>query len=140
MGVVNLIIDMLDEPPTAMDGREDWEAISEVSFEATGEEFRIHPLMEEAPPPFDRFRLPHGVGWFRVRSHAVGRALDFDAVVSDNPRETHLLQLWPAPGFEPARHYRVDDRRRFSGRNPDDAACVAPPMASTDTISTRTQV
>lgn len=31
-------------------------------------------------------------------------------MVSEDPREAHLLQLWHTAGFQPAQHHRIDDR------------------------------
>jgi hypothetical protein len=110
MGQVNLTIEVVDEAPDRIDDRRQWEAVSEVSFEAISSTARI-VVMDEAPePPFESFLLAPGDGWYRARAHAVGRSLDFDAVVSEDPRETHLLQLWRTDGFQPAQHHRVDDR------------------------------
>jgi hypothetical protein len=110
MGQVNLTIEVLDEAPDRIDDRRQWEAVSEVSFEAISSTARI-VVMDEAPePPFESFLLAPGVGWYRARAHAVGRSLDFDGVVSENPREAHLLQLWRTDGFAPAQHHRIDDQ------------------------------
>lgn len=110
MGQVNLTIEVLDEAPDRIDDRRQWEAVSEVSFEAISSTARI-VVMDEAPEPlFESFLLAPGVGWYRARAHAVGRSLDFDAVVSENPREAHLLQLWRTDGFGPAQHHRIDDQ------------------------------
>lgn len=110
MGVINLTIEVLDDAPAAIDDRQSWQAVSDVSFEATSGDARIHILMDATCAPFHFFPLSTGAGWYRVRGHAVGRSLDFDVVVSENPRETHLLQLWRSSAFEEARHHRVDDQ------------------------------
>lgn len=109
MGQVNLTIEVLDAAPGAMDDRRPWEAVSEVSFEARTSGARIAFMAWGPEPPFDSFELATGTGWYRVRAHAVGRNLDVDAVVSENPREEHLLQLWRTDGFQPARHHRMDN-------------------------------
>lgn len=110
MGMINLTIELLDRAPMAIDDRQPWEAVTEVSFDAGTAGARLHLLMGAPEPPLDAFDLPHGAGWYRVRGHAVGRSLDFDAVVDTDPRETHLLQLWRTEGFQPAQHHRVDDQ------------------------------
>jgi hypothetical protein len=110
MGVLNLTVEVLDAAPPAIDDHEAWQAVSEVSFEATSDNARIQYLMDWTSPPFDHFQLPAGKGWYRARAHAVGRSLDFDLVVSENPREKHLLQLWRSTGPETATHHRVDNR------------------------------
>jgi hypothetical protein len=110
MGQISLTIEVLDAAPAAMDDREPWQAVSDVSFEATTADARIHLLMDAPAPPFDSLQLAPGAGWYRARAHAVGRSLDFDAVVSENPREKHLLQLWRSAAFEPAQHHRVDNQ------------------------------
>ena len=110
MGQVNLTIEVLDEAPGRIDDRRPWEAVSEVSFEAISSTARIVLLDEGPEPPFESFPLAPGIGWYRARAHAVGRSLDFDAVVSENPREAHLLQLWRTDGFGPAQHHRIDDQ------------------------------
>jgi len=110
MGQVNLTIEVLDEAPDRIDDRRPWEAVSEVSFEAISSTARIVLLDEGPESPFESFTLAPGIGWYRARAHAVGRSLDFDAVVSEDPREAHLLQLWHTDGFQPARHHRADDR------------------------------
>jgi len=109
MGQVNLTIEVLDIAPGAIDDRRLWEAVSEVSFEARTRGACIAFMAEGPEPPFDSLELATGTGWYRVRAHAIGRSLDFDAVVTENPREEHLLQLWRTDGFQPARHHRVDD-------------------------------
>jgi len=110
MGQVNLTVEVLDAAPGAIDDRREWQAVSEVSFEARTSGARIAFMAEVPEPPFDSFHLSTGTGWYRVRAHAVGRSLDFDAVVTENPREEHLLQLWRTDGFAPARHDRIDDQ------------------------------
>lgn len=110
MGQVNLTVEVLEEAPGRIDDRRQWEAVSEVSFEAISSTARIDVMDAYPGSPFDSFRLAPGVGWYRARAHAVGRSLDFDAVVSDIPRETHLLQLWRTDGFQPARHHRIDNQ------------------------------
>ena len=110
MGQVNLTIEVLEEAPDRIDDRRQWEAVSEVSFEAISSTARI-VVMDEGPEPlFESFLLAPGVGWYRARAHAVGRSLDFDLVVSDNPREAHLLQLWRTDGFQPTQHDRIDNQ------------------------------
>ena len=110
MGKVFLTIEVLEMAPDALDSRREWEAVSEVSFEAKTRGARIELLADGAEPPFDRFQLAPGTGWYRVRAHAVGRSLDFDVVVRHNPREEHLLQLWRTDGFRPEQHHRIDNR------------------------------
>jgi len=109
MGVVRLGIELLDAPPLRLDGSREWEAVEEASFEAFTPRARVVLLMSAAEPPFDDFPLPTGPGWYRVRGHATGRSVDFDSVVTDNPHEEHLLQVWPADGFEPSTELRADD-------------------------------
>lgn len=109
MGRVNLTIDLLDGEPAQIDQRHPWAAVSETSFEATSAEAWVRVLMTIPEPPFDDVLvLTGGPGWYRLRAHALGRELDYDAVV-DDPREHHLLQLWRTAGPEPARHHLVDD-------------------------------
>jgi len=110
MGQVNLTVEVLDAAPGAIDDRREWEAVSEVSFEARTSGARIAFMAEVPEPPFDSFQLVTGTGWYRVRAHAVGRSLDFDAVVRKNPRQEHLLQLWRTDGFQAARHHRIDNQ------------------------------
>jgi hypothetical protein len=110
MGQVNLTIEVLEVAPDRIDDRRQFEAVSEVSFEAVSSTARI-VVMDEAPESlFESFLLAPGVGWYRARAHAVGRSLDFDGVVSEIPREAHLVQLWRTDGFGPAQHPRVDDQ------------------------------
>lgn len=109
MGVIRLTVELLDATPPVVDDREAWQAVSDVSVEATSEQARVLVLMALTAPPFQEFRLRSGTGWYRVRAHAVGRSLDFDAVVTEDPREKHLLQLWRSTGPEAATHHRVDD-------------------------------
>lgn len=108
MGVVQLAIEFLDTPPDRVDDSQEWEAIAEVAFEATDAVAMIVVLMASASPPFRSFELPSGPGWYRVRGHAVGRSLDFDLAVRES-REHHLIQLWPADGFEQPEEIRADD-------------------------------
>ena len=110
IGLINLTIEVLDQAPTSIDHRESWQAVSDVSFEATSDEASIRILMDATPPPFDSFHLSGGEGWYRARAHACCRSLDFDLVVTEHPREKHLLQLWRTAGFEAAAHHRIDDQ------------------------------
>lgn len=111
MGAVNLTIELLAAEPAEIDQRQPWTAVSETSFEATGTEAWIQVFMPPPAMPFDDLLvLQGGTGWYRVRAHAFGRELDYDAVVIDQPREHHLLQLWRAAGPEPVRHHRIDDQ------------------------------
>jgi len=81
---VFVTLEMLDTPPPALDNTQPWTAVTELSFESTSSVAWLYPLMGEPTPPFD---LPAGSGWYRVRAHAFGRELDFDAVARE-PRET----------------------------------------------------
>lgn len=108
MGVVQLAIEFLDAPPARIDESREWEAIAEVGFEATDAAAMIFLLMASADPPFRSFELPSGPGWYRLRGHALGRSVDFDLAVRE-PREHHLLQLWPADGFGQPEEIRADD-------------------------------
>lgn len=110
MGQVNLTVEVLDAAPEAIDARRDWEAVSEVSFEARTIGARIAFMAEAPESPFDSFQLASGIGWYRLRAHAVGRSVEFDAVVTEDPREAHLLQLWRTDGFRPAQHFRIDNQ------------------------------
>jgi hypothetical protein len=110
MGLIKLTIELLDAPPESIDHRERWEAVSDVSFQASSADARVFLLMGRPNAPFDAVRLTGGPGWYRARGHASGRSLDYDLVVNENPRETHLIQLWRADRFEPARHHRVDNQ------------------------------
>lgn len=114
-GLIMLTIEVLDDTPASIDDRETWQAVSDVSFEATSDEASVRILMDETSSPFDHFRLSGGEGWYRARAHAYRRGVDFDAVVTENPREKHLLQLWRSAGFETAKHHRIDDQ--WANRN-----------------------
>jgi hypothetical protein len=116
MGLIKLTIELLEEEPDAIDDREQWDAVSDVSFQAACAQAHVLVLMDWTPAPFGSFGLPLGPGWYRLRGHASGRSLDFDDVVSENPRESHLLQLWRTERFEPAQHHRVDDRWALQGQ------------------------
>jgi hypothetical protein len=109
MGVIQLTIDVLDTPPSGTDESQKWEAVAEVSFEATETTAAVVMLMTGTNAPFGSFELPRGLGWYRIRGHAVGRSLDNDLVVTENPREHHLLQLWPADRWEEPLALREDD-------------------------------
>lgn len=118
MGTVVLEVELLDGPPMRLDSTRNWEVIAEVSFEATrswGSVFFLQTYPAEVPSMFESFDLPAGSGWYRVRGHAVGRALDFDAVVAAGtpyhcePREFHLLQIWATVGPNDATRIRDDD-------------------------------
>jgi hypothetical protein len=116
MGMVNLTVELLEGGPPEIDQRQPWAAVSETSFEAAGAEAWVRLLMDDPPPPFDDpLVLADGPGWYRVRAHALGRELDYDLVVDDQPREHHLLQLWRTAGPEPTRHHRVDDQWSAQG-------------------------
>jgi hypothetical protein len=109
MGVIELAIELLDSPPPGMDEFQQWEAVAELSFEATETTAAVVMLMTGTNAPFDGFELPRGLGWYRIRGHALGRSLDYDLVVTENPREHHLFQLWPADRYEEPRVIREDD-------------------------------
>lgn len=108
MGIIRLAIELLDAPPAQVDDSREWEAIAEVSYEATATAAKVLLLMSSAVPPFRSFELPTGLGWYRVRGHALGRSLDFDLAVRE-PREHHLLQLWTTAGFAEPTEIRTDD-------------------------------
>jgi len=108
MGVIRMAIEFLDAPPAQVDDSREWEAIAEVSYEATATPAKVLLLMSSAEPPFRSFELPSGPGWYRVRGHALGRALDFDLAVRE-AREHHLLQLWTTDGFADPTEIRADD-------------------------------
>lgn len=117
-GSVVLAVELLENAPVGLDATRDWEVIAEVSFEATrswGSIYFLQSLSAEVPPEFENFAFAAGSGWYRVRGHAVGRALDFDVFVgrgdpdSCEPREFHLLQIWPAERHEDAVRIRDDD-------------------------------
>jgi len=108
MGVVQLAIEFLDGPPPGMDDSYEWEAITELSFEAAETTVGVAVLMAFTNPPFRSFELPEGPGWYRMRGHATGRSLDFDVVVRE-PREHHLLQLWRVGQFDDRQVIRADD-------------------------------
>lgn len=118
MGTVVLELELLDGAPVRLDSTRDWEVIAEVSFEASRSWGSIDFLLTytaEVPAAFARFDLPAGGGWYRVRGHALGRALDFDFAVAPGvpdhcePREFHLLQIWPTVGPQDAARIRDDD-------------------------------
>ena len=109
MGVVRLAIEFFDHPPSGVDESHKWEAVTEVSFDATGTTAAVVQLMTGTNPPFHSFELPRGSGWYRIRGHAAGRSLDFDTVVTEDPREHHLLQLWPADRWEEPQVIREDN-------------------------------
>lgn len=110
MGTVHLTIEILDLPPEAIDDTREWEAITELSFLANATAARIQLLMDDTPPPFKTFTLPQAHRPYRTRAHAQGRSLDFDAVVTENVREYHLLQIWPTDELEAPIKYRIDDQ------------------------------
>ena len=110
MGKIELTIEVLEAAPDQIDDRRPWEAVSEVSFQAISGTVHVVLLFDMPERPFDSILLPPGVGWYRARAHAAGRSLDFDGVVSENPREAHLLQLWCSDGLRPAQHHRIDDQ------------------------------
>jgi hypothetical protein len=73
-------------------------------------ELRIHCLEYgplDQPPPLPLLS-PHGPGSYRLRAHARGRDLRYDAVQND-PTEDYLLTIWPV---DPAPHLiiRATDR------------------------------
>jgi hypothetical protein len=110
MGSIHLAIEVLDFPPVAIDDTRGWEAITDISFSADTTTASVQVLMESTPAPFNAFTLPRAPGWYRVRAHAQGRSLDFDSVVSENPREHHLLQMWPTDKSEEPIDHRIDNK------------------------------
>lgn len=113
MGVVQLAIEFLDDPPSRMDDSHEWEAVTELSLEATQTTASVVLPMADTNPPFRSLELP-GAGWYRIRGHALGRSLDFDAAVS-KPREHHLLRLWHVDQFEDPQVIRADDPWEHQG-------------------------
>jgi hypothetical protein len=104
MGSIHLAIEVLDLPPETIDATREWEAITERTAA------RVQVLMDSTPPPFSAFALPKAPGCYRVRAHAQGRSLDYDDVVSENPREYHLLQMWPADRSEEPIDHHIDNQ------------------------------
>jgi hypothetical protein len=115
MGVIQLAIELLDTPPSGTDESQQWEAVAEVSLEATETTAAVALLMTDTDPPYNSFDLPRGSGWYRIRGHAAGRSLDYDLVVTEDPREHHLLQLWPAAEWEEPLVLREDDPWEYQG-------------------------
>lgn len=114
--MVQLAIEFLNGPSSGMDDSHEWEAVTELSFEATETTAVVVVLMADTNAPFRSFELPLGSGWYRMRGHAIGRSLDFDAFVSE-PREHHLLQLWRVDQFDDPQVIRADDpweRQRYT--------------------------
>lgn len=111
MGMVNLTLELLQGRPAEIDSDSRGPRYRQTSFEATSSEAWIRVPMDAPAPPFDGpLMLADGLGWYRVRAHALGRELDYDLVVDDEPREHHLLQLWRAAGPEGAQRHRVDNQ------------------------------
>jgi hypothetical protein len=110
MGSINLAIEVLDLPPETIDDTRDWEGVTDISFSAESSVARVQALMHPTPAPFSAFTLPRAPGWYRVRAHAQGRSLNFDSVVRENPREYHLLQMWPAGTPEGPIDHRIDNQ------------------------------
>lgn len=112
IGVVHLTIEMLDSTPPEVDHSCEWEAVAEVNMTAAVPTAMIMLLMQQAKPPFDLLELPSRAAMYRVRGHAAGRSLDYDAVVdgvNQVPRENHLLQMWPVDRLEEPIVVRADD-------------------------------
>lgn len=92
MGPVHVVVHPLREAPEGLPA--EWEDVVEVSLLSTGGPMVVAGPFDADPEPAARLDLD-GPGSYRVRVHADGRDLDFDAVARE-PRERYLVQCWPA--------------------------------------------
>lgn len=98
MGPVDVEVRVLDQRPEPTADPGTWEEIAEISVEATEV-----PLLvvggEDGLGPGARLDTT-GPGTYRLRVHAAGRRIAYDAVVTE-PVERYLVQAWPEEHTEP---------------------------------------
>lgn len=91
MGPVRVEVQRQDAAPLSVAGP--WEDVVEVSCRAVGAHVLAAGQYDDAPDPGLALNPP-GTEWFRLRVHARGRDLEYDAVATV-PREEYLLIAWP---------------------------------------------
>lgn len=100
-GYVNVTIDVAATAPDAIDSGP-WDDIVEASVVAPHGHLCVECLEYSASGTAPDLPLlsPQGPGSYRLRAHARGRDLHYDAVQNE-PSEDYLLTIWPA---QPAPH------------------------------------
>ncbi|GAA2102822.1 hypothetical protein [Actinomadura alba] len=107
------------EPPPGVPPLEEWEDIAEVTVQAPTGQLMVCALMDDGPslPPV----TASGAGAYRVRVHARGRDIAYDAALLDEIVEDYLIQVWPAPSASEVIHKQTDacgaGLRRSAARN-----------------------
>ncbi|QKG24044.1 hypothetical protein ACTIVE_5687 [Actinomadura verrucosospora] len=108
-----------DEPPLDEAG---WEEIAEAAVQVENGPLMVRCLMEDAP---DLPALTSGPGDYRVRAHARGRGIAYDACVHRS-QEVYLFQVWPAPYLPLHVLEHTDHEQQRPAPQPCGAACARP--------------
>ncbi len=128
MGPVHVVVHPLREAPE--DLAAEWQDVVEVSLVSRGGPMVVTGPFDADPEPAARLDL-YGPGTYRVRVHADGRDLDFDAVVRE-PRERYLIQSWPADPQTPVTLRAASRTAEISSSAPrvraQEAVAVRPPI------------
>jgi hypothetical protein len=93
-GAVTVILEARSGSPNLAE-LEDWDEVVEVSFVAPVGRVRVTTIMSDVPESLPLL-TPAGPGTYRLRLHAKGRDTNPDGA-ADDPFETYLLIVWPAP-------------------------------------------
>ena len=96
MGVANVTVQSSLERPPVADG---WEHVVEASV-TTSQRGELYLAGFYDVTEITGNLAAAGVGEYRIRVSANGRALDFDDV-ADEPVEDYLVQVWPEPASAP---------------------------------------
>ncbi|XVQ11203.1 hypothetical protein ACQP1W_01120 [Spirillospora sp. CA-255316] len=106
-------------PPVGAPSWEHWEEIAEVTVESETGQLTVACLMADSPAL--PLLSPSGAGSYRVRVHARGRDIAYDATVIGRIIEDYLIQIWPASPAAETIHKQTDDcgarLRRSAARN-----------------------
>lgn len=111
-----------------------WEEIAEVTVEAATGRLIVAALIADAPdlPPLST----RGAGTYRVRVHARGRDIAYDASLVEGIVEDYLIQVWPGPPGPEIAHKQTDDcgagRRRSAARSAARRASKHPGSTATE--------
>jgi hypothetical protein len=105
IGLVTVRIQVLGESPSILDIGP-WDDVVETSFTAPTGQARVAVTMDDVPDDLPLL-TPAGPGTYRVRVHASGRDTDPDGV-AEEPFETYLIIVWPAPAAPELIHKATD--------------------------------
>lgn len=110
--VVDVAVQVLDAPPSALDASADWDEVAEVSVAAPAGRLTVAALMADAPDQLPVLSAA-GPGPYRLRVHCLGRDANVDGVSGEPGQpgtvlERYLLQAWPGREAPAVAHRQTD--------------------------------